>query len=445
MQEPIRNSNGIVPFWRRMPKFFFSPANPKTLLRIVLLSIMCAAPLTLMQSQMFILLLGGCNFIAWVIFFRYAYHVMYMTSQGYLTPEDYPHYIKQEHNYKPYKQMLVFILIAVMIGLVFGLLGKVLGFIYMFLAILALPTCIMVIALDDSVGDALNPLKSLRIMSTIGWPYLVMFGFLFVLYSSQGLASQWLVKTQLPVFKPSFSPEEKLLFQAVLAKKLQWIAVSTTLVSMYFTIIMFNMIGYVLYQYHEDLGLSVRIKPSQGSSEALIAGHIAGGDIDSALKIAQDELGKDPASIQANDRYLKLLLMSDAPVRAGSHAQRFISLLLKQRKTGKALEVYENMLNADGDFRPAEAGEVLPIARAAGEAKKPELALRIMKQFDKRFPHSRDTPYVYLYGAKVICEGLNNYAEARKILRAILHKYPEHPIIEETGNYLRLVEQLEKT
>lgn len=435
----------ILPFWRRMPLFFIFPANSNILLRLLLLAILGAIPLTMMKSPIFLPAMALFNFIAWVMFFRYAYHVMEMTAKGYLKPAEYPLNYKSESNSKPYKQMSVFILIAILIGVVFGVFGKFLGFMALIFAILALPTSVMVIAMEDSVSGALNPLKSLRIMATIGWPYLVMFGFLTVLYSSQGIASGWIIKTQLPTLQHSINPQQISNYQDVLGKKLELIVLSSNFISMYFTLIMFNMIGYVLYQYHDELGLSVSVNAHGNNRDSELAQYVARGDIGNALELAQDELGRDYSNIAANDRYFKLLLMANFPERTARHAQRFISLLIQQNQPGKAADIYEKMLNVNADFQAAHSDEVLPVAQAARLARKPELALRIMKKFDKRYPDSPKIPDVYFYGAQLISEEFNNFKEARTILNATLERYPEYRAKAEVLNYLQLLEQLEKT
>jgi tetratricopeptide (TPR) repeat protein len=383
------------------------------------------------------------NFIAWVLFFRLAYKAMNLTSQGFLKVSEYPDDQELESNLKPYKLMLMFILLGIAIALVFNYLGRVAGYCYLVLAILTLPASIMIIDLENSVFAALNPFQSIHIISSIGWPYMVMFGFLFVLYSSQGIATQWVINTQLPVYSATFSPADMANYLGKMQKSAKWLVLNASFISMYFTMIMFNMIGYVLYQYHKELGLDVS-KHQVEPVEAEIAHCIGRGDINTALKIARKELGKDDSNLAANDRYLKLLMLSAYPEQTLTHAQNFITALLEQKKAGKAVEVYENMLNINADFQPTHDTQVLPIAQAATAIGKAKTALRIMDKFEKRFPLSNETPEVYLYAAKLLCEEFEKYPQARQTLLGVLQKYPQHPKQEEVRSYLNLIEQLEK-
>ncbi|WP_347989809.1 hypothetical protein [Methylomonas sp. AM2-LC] len=443
MSRKTTYTNSIVPFWQRIPLFFCFPANPTNLIGIGFFSVLSSLPLLILRTPYFFPILLVLNFIAWAMFFRLAYKVMNLTSQGFLKVSEYPDDQELDANLKPYKQMLMFILLGVAIALVFNYLGNVAGYCYLILAILTLPASIMVIDIQNSVFAALNPFQAMRIISSIGWPYMVMFAFLFVLYSSQGIATQWIIKTQLPVYSASFSPTDMANYLGKIQKSAKWLVLNATFISMYFTIIMFNMIGYVLYQYHKELDLNVS-KHQVEPAEAEIAHYMGAGDINSALKIARKELGKDDTNLQANDRYLKLLMLSSTPEQALSHAQNFITTLLKQKKTGKAVEVYENMLNINADFQPARASQVLPIAQAATAMGKAKTALRMMDKFEKRFPLSNETPEVYLFAAKLLCEEFEKYPQARQTLTGVLLKYPEHPKQEEVRHYLNLIEQLEK-
>ena len=96
----------------------------------------------------------------------------------------------------------------------------------------ALPASTMSLAINGSIGDALNPVTLATVMKRIGWPYLILYVFL-LLVSAGSSATQLFLGTVAPVW---------LIVQLI------------TFVSAYFTVIMFNMMGYVVYQYHEDLG-----------------------------------------------------------------------------------------------------------------------------------------------------------------------------------------------
>ena len=438
--------NEITPFWRRIPRFFLFPAHPQALQRVVLLSLLTALPLFLSMGALLLLLM---MLVGWIIFFRYAYRVLEMTSHGYLSPAEYPNDASDDAQNRPYKQLVVIFVMLVLVGLVFSIFGM-LGYLAYMLVLLVLPASVIVVAIEDSITQALNPVKLKHIISTIGWPYLAMCGFLFALLSSEGLLTHWLWQSQRPHLPAGteLTPQQMQALRDQFASAIKWLILFGNMVNMYFTLIMFNMIGYVLYQYHEALGLSAKADEEKAQVDLAnrrISQQVAAGNIAQALDLAYEDQRINPGSIPAQQRYHKVLLLSPQRDRAVDHAKKFISLLVSQGYMEQSVEVYQNMLELDVNFSLAEASEVLPLARAAMELRKPNLALTVLRQFDQRYPHSNEIPNVYVYGAKVACEAFRRDEEARRILRAVLAKYPQHAAAGEARDYLQVMDKLSQS
>ena len=399
----------IQPFWQRIPKFFLYPMHVEPLLYIVFLSLATLLGFILPAPAPFDSII--VNFLVWLAFVRYGYQVLDQTSRGLLTPNQHRRNNNESRTYLPYKQYAVIVIMGGICTLAAALNPLLFGVLLVYCT-LAMPASVMVLSVTESFFSALNPLSIMGMMQAIGLPYLGLCAFLFMLGTSQ----QILQSTLLPRISP-------------------WLFMPmVTFVGMYFTLIMFNMMGYVLYQYHHMLGLSIsdraHDKNGQTSQEddqnAQIGRLIAAGELEEALELAYEAQRTAPDDINAHERYHKLLGMTERQDRLVSHAHRFLILLLYKQQDDKALALYQEMRLLDSKFEPEQSQQIFALAQAARRKRDFKLALALIKGFDKRIPRPREIPEVYLFAAKIFSEDLHQDAHAKPILKVLLERYPEH-------------------
>ena len=415
----------ITPFWQRMPHFFRYPLHVEPLLYMAMLSLATLLGFILpLPSPLdhLIVHLG-----VWLAFIRYAYKTLDQTSLGLLTPEQHQFYDAKERANLPYKQFAIFLVTGFAISLA-GFLGNVAVGLMMIFFVLAMPASIMILSITQSFWAGLNPFAAVGMMRVIGLPYLGLCAFLFLLSSSQGILQMELVP-RVP----------------------EWLMVPTlNFVAMYFTLIMFNMMGYVVYQYHALLGVEISASvPATGpvaTAVDAIGALIAAGQVDEAVELAYEAQRASPDDLAAHDRYHKLLLLAGRTERAESHARSYLSLLLQKGRGEQALDLHREMqartASSAASFEPEQPGQLLQLAEAARRRREYAAALALIKGFDKRFPRHPQIPVVYLFAASVLCENLRQDAAARQILGVLLARYPEHPIAGEARQLATVIDKL---
>ncbi|MDR0441598.1 MAG: outer membrane protein assembly factor BamD [Candidatus Accumulibacter sp.] len=427
----------IQPFWQRLPRFFSYPLHMKPLTYMLLLSaatlLVHVVPLPPPFDHLIVFL--GIS----LAFIRYAYKIFDQTAMGLLTPDQYESHDNGDRTSLPYKQFAVFAVIGVAVqlaGLINGLLfGAVLVY-----SMLSIPATIMVLAVTRSFLAALNPFAVLRMMTTIGTPYLGLCAFIFLLSASQSMLLSFLI--------PRTSP---MLWYPVFA-----------FVAMYFSLIMFNMMGYVVYQYHHLLGVpisekadDVRRSAREGSyartgSRAADGGDdmgsyaelIASGEIGKVLDQAYEAQRIDPENVTLHDRYHKLLLLSDRKERLLTHARSYLLLLLNKGLFAEAIGLYRAMRKQDPAFEPENPAHLLRLAQAARQNRDFALALSLINGFDKRFPRSPEIPEAYFFAAQTLCENLRRDEKARLILTMLVERYPEHPVADKARQLLNVLKRM---
>ena len=427
MQESVTYSDAdITPFWQRIPKFFLYPFHPEPLLYSALLS---AASLLGALLPTFLVELGILLAVL-----RYAFRVMEQTSLGYLTPDQFELDTKPERKNLPYKLLGIVLIWGFIVGVI-GRVSVVLGFVANVFLTLALPASVMALSASNSFAEGMNPASWISTMRTVGKPYLALWVFLFLLMGGG------------PIVVPLLVPRLG-----------RWLALPVVnYVFIYFTLVMFNMMGYCLYQYHHMLGLKVNVDfdaARDGSDAAVAAGkprdtagdeiaaRVAAGDVKGALGIAYEQTRTAPEDIALQERYHKLLLLGDRPDSTLSHAQELISLLLRKERGQRALEVFKACRELREDFALEDAGKILKLAQAARRAGEYNLALTLVRGFDKRNPRHPDIPGVYLMSAQILSEHFKKNEMAGMILKGMMQKFPDHPLSSEAGTYLKVLEHM---
>lgn len=446
---------GLTPFWRRLPRFFLYPFQLGTMLRIGGYSLFSGLILwfLMLQAAPAQLFLGGARAqaggseglgdlpiiqvgvplmllqaILWLALLKYAFAVLEHTAAGYLTePGAQGGPIRPIETGLVFKQFLLYAITGLLIGFAavpFGLAGVVIGSL---LAGLALPAAVMILTVTRSLSEAVNPLRLAGLIRTVGSPYLALWFFLLSL--SEG--EQWL--------------------QGVLLDRLGFALVLPMLnfVAFYFIVIMFHMMGYVLYQYHEALGLRPAIGFDRAEARPGAAGDplimrlnalMAEGDAEPALDLLEEALRTRWQDNDLHERYQKLLTATGKKAAALRHGREFITKLVNEKRLGRALSLYEECLGLDPEFQPQDPSQWEPLARTAKLSGRSQLALELLLGFVRGYPGHPRLPAALLLAAQISSENFHRDRDARSLLRKLLEQHPEHELAGEAQQYLAILE-----
>ena len=422
----------ITPFWQRIPKFFRFPFHAEPLLYAAFLAL--ASLLDLFLPHLFGMSLVEAGIL--LAFLRYAFRIIEQTSLGYLSPNEYQLEASLDTVYLPYKMFAILVLVGLLVGVAHRA-SPVLGFLLNLFSTLALPAIVMVLTMTGSFIDGINPGRWTTVMRAVGWPYLALWLFLFLLMTGPGTALQvlwpllggWLT---LPVVNFTF---------------------------IYFGLVMAQMTGYVLYQYHESLGLEVKVAHSPehksratgsgGGTAATdpigdaIAQHVAEGDLKSAVALAREQQEIEPDNIAGHERYHKLLILAEDKASLVRHGPSYIEALLRKDRGYQALEVFKSLRAEQPDLAPERPEHAVPLARAAQRRGEHTLALTFLRGFERRHGRHKDGPAALLLSAQILAEHLHQDELARSVLQHLLAKYPEAPATTEARLYLRTMDRMD--
>src|SRR5699024_5614725 len=157
------------------------------------------------------------------------------TAEGDLQPPAWSSDLFTQGYAMPFKLLGVYVVLAIIQYQLSALLGLWSVGVVSLLINLLLPAMIMTLAVSGSLITALTPTTVIGLIWRIGWPYLVLYVFVNLLYSIVGGIFMLLHETL---------PQPLLMIVVVFA-------------TMYVSIIAHNVMGYAMYQYADVLGLGI--------------------------------------------------------------------------------------------------------------------------------------------------------------------------------------------
>jgi tetratricopeptide (TPR) repeat protein len=413
----------ITPFWHRIPRFFLYPLSPQPLLFMLGLACVTLLARFIPLLSIPVLLLTALAFL------RYCYSVLDRTAFGQLSAARLG--AGEFGQYRPWKQLGVLLVYGGLAGLTATLFGAVPGYAVQYALLFLLPANVMRLGLTNSLLSSLNIVALVNIVGAIGWPYLALYGFLALLSAAANTV------TVLAIF---VLDDSLFTFPAI------------ALAQMYFTLIGFNMLGYVLYQYHDRLGLRIatqdhpphplrpqRLRDVQGDPKALdaqVKRLLDEGRNREATDLLYELVRLNPENRDYNERYRFVLRATHNKLSLGRHGAQYIDVLVKAGDANRALEIYRECRRDDAAFHLPEAAQQVALAEAARGAGADQLAADLIQDFDQVFPMSPARPAAYLLGARLLHERLGDSVEARRLLEEIVRRPGNDPVTAQAREYL---------
>lgn len=422
-------SQVVTPFWQRLPAFFaygFRGSSLKFLVFCTLLLILGA-------------LIGRLPLLGMIaIATKYLFSVTEQTAAGELEPPSFGEVLSGSGFSAFFKQLGVLLFMGIFTFAVGSTMGTTAGWLVAIFIMVGYPASTMLLAATGSFVEAISPIAIIQVIRGIGWPYALLYGFLFLLSQSGGYVSA-LALAHIPTL----------------------VSLPLTIFAMlYFSVVMFNMMGYTLYQYHHELGLPVRREVMMRNlSQQTSAGKtgaaktaaapvvnnsnlveaevlIKEGRYEQALQSLQAAINQEPERFDIHEKLHQLLLLTGNDVRAQAHLDDLLELLMSKRQLRKGVKLLTEMQARVPDFRPRSPEVTLALAEAMHASREDKAALRLVLNMHKRHPKFEGIPRAYFLAARIFSERLRDDAQAIKLLEFLTAHYPDAAEMGEISQYL---------
>lgn len=412
----------VKPYWKRWPQILSYPLGGGALSTIAALAIAhCVTN--------YVPVLGGVlDLLVWTAFFKYGFEVLRWSANGREIAPEISLTVSDSIAWQAIGLLFVIIAALLLVQYFFGFAALSIAGLVL---ICALPAMLMMLALDENLLGALNPIAWVQLGMRLRGTYFVLVGFFLLAWIAMRVIAA-LLATALPAF---------------FAVPLTYAAVN------YLLLLNFHLIGYVIHQHSDDLGYAGHAAlqdvtardASTGSVIIAARARAAQGDALGASTLLRDEIKSHPQVTALHLEYRHWLRQCGDMVALADHGAVFIHTLLEQGQIPRAIDIARESLQLDPKFVLTDASDVTELAGAAAEAGQAQLALGLLSGFHKRFREHADIARNYLLAARLLAERMNKEMQARALLQQIKVTLPDDPSIPEVDAYLAFLDRVAET
>jgi len=417
----LGSGSDVVPFWNRIGAFFRYPFHSDPLIVIAICTLVpLMAPKNLIGLAIW--------FVLALALMKYTYAVINHTAEGHLKPPPVLEAFTGSGFSIVFLQLLVFVLMGGLVATAAMVGGPILMLLAIAFVVLALPASIMVLAMDRSVGAAVNPATLAVLISRIGTPYFLLYGYLILLTLASGVAQDFALN-HFPVW---------------VSQPLSGFLNST------FSLILFNMLGYLLFQYREELGLGAadeEIPEEQDNQhrdrsarfDADIDMNLKDGNYDRVQSMLKEALKRDRSNGLRLEQLYRLLMARNDVAELYRNHPRLLGWLADTNNGDGMVALLECLLKAEPGFRLDDPELSVRCARILYLRGHYRLTLRLLQDFHKRFPDSDQLAPAYVLMAQALANGLQQWDKARAFLTFVQQRCKGHPLQQQAEVFLQQV------
>lgn len=386
------------PFWRKLPEAFRYPTD--------------RAPLILIAGSAFASSLGPAlplgfiiQLIALAMVLRYCFTSLQLTAQGRMSA---PSLSEMGQGGLTILMQLI-LLVAIMAGLVAGAwhaigpgTAKLLGTSFT----LALPAIIILFALSESLLAALHPQSILGLIRALGSSYGALLGMLMVMMASVEVLQN-------------------------LLGELAWLTLFLSeLISNFYMVVSFHLLGLMIFQHQGDLGFVARDdsisheRSEQSLHDARLDIALKNGEYQKLVDLFVEANQKFPQDLRYYERCFNFLCaarISDRLVRFFPH---YLQQLESSNRTLQIYPAYKQLLKLLPDYQPDSARLrhlLADYCRRHGDSAR---AVKLLNGLNRAFPNYPKLPQAFELMAEALADLPNMDAQAAKC-RALAKKLQE--------------------
>lgn len=333
--EPLGISHYVKPFWQCFDRFFKFPFVKENVL-FIFLSVIVFAILVPPWNEAGPYSVGHAFYrmLIWSIFPGYIVGYFSLVAMKASSGASNPPQISEVWSAGGFsilfKSLLIIAIFYFSLDLVKFAIGPTAGVIFSILGALLFPASLILLFMEKEVSAAINPGRIIGLVNAIGWPYSFLWALVMMLMSSPDMLNELPTHIQqTDVFR--------------------YLAL---LVNLFFGLILFHLLGYVVYQYHHELGLTLPSdqledinQPRSHKKAVMIEAElmIADGNYQSALRLLGDFLKNNSNHPSVQDKYFELALLTQNRDEKMEVTESYLEYLIQSEQNFKAIAILRKL------------------------------------------------------------------------------------------------------
>jgi len=366
-QNSLGAANLAIPFWRRLQESFRYPLSSQP---AIVMGVMALISVMVSSGFLPIILLILLYLLTFAAFMKYCFTCLFETSTGNFDAPDITG--AYGGGFKLLLQLLAIFIVAGLFeaALIFllGIPGATLGGL---LIVIALPAIFIIFGITDSLGDAINPRKIHYLISSIGLPYGLLLGLIIVMMGSMGVVSQLFVENTSAISQ-----------------------IIQSLISSYYSIVMFHIMGYMIFQYQSELGFTAREqenrqpRPERERRLAQIDVVLKEGDFAKVTQLFKQLLKEFKNDQALLNRYFDWLCATHSIEELEVFTQDFFEVLIQRKQAAELARNFKRVRTVHPTFKPSSLEHRYAVALACQAGGDPKSAAALLNGLQKEFPDS---------------------------------------------------------
>lgn len=306
-----------------------------------------------------------------------------------------------------------------------------LAWVFMVLLVMYVPLVVMLITVHDSFLAGLNVAWWLRMARAIGGNYF------------------WLLAMMFLVLMGSEMMEGAV--HSVLGQS-QMAHLAVAVISNYAMFVVFCMMGYVLYEKADQLGIKTRAAPisrldpsrnSRSHQDTLLAQ----GDVEGAIEMAAEEARLSINDARAQERYFKLLqTRGDDPARLLRQAARWLRACASSKRYDDCVRLIKQWWVPNPNMLDDTPEVLLTLAKLMAQAGATQEALQLVLHVQKTQRGSMIVPTAIVLEAEILFTHLRQPALAKERLLEMLRRHTGATAqIQEANALLKMIDLAQRS
>lgn len=374
--ESLGSANTVTPFWRRLQEAFKYPLNASALSLIIGTAVLTSIASAISLMWIFALVI---YLIAVGAILKYSFRCLEKTADGEMSAPDIPDAYQGGVSLL-FQLILMIVILTGAVGATGYYLSYTLGGILGFLAIICFPAMLIRFAMTENFIEALNPIAAIGLIMTLGLPYGLLMAFIIIMMSSMGVLYE--------------------LAQAVLPAGTYLVQ---SIISNYYSVVIFHLMGYILFQYQRELGYIARSSNEDDEVQrtdverltAKLDVFLKEGDYEKVVNLYHQAFKQFPQEKQFFDKYFELIYLCKKPALMQDFAPQYLQFTLQQKRYDRLTSLYKQILILVPDFIPPQPEIRVELARLYKQQNDLKLAVKLLNGLHKTHPEFTGLPKAY--------------------------------------------------
>lgn len=344
-----------TPFWRRLQDGFNYPLNTETIILIFIVGLLSVVISFLPFALIWYLMLTGA-------FMKYCFACLKKTAMGIFKAPD----ITAAYDGGIIIAIQLIAMVAITNGAVIGTqiwLGAGAATLLGGIIMCCIPAILINFALTENILDAINPLKIIYLISAVGLPYGLLLGLIMVMLGSVGFINQ------------------------LIGNDFSFLTISLqSAVFNYYTIVVFHIMGYMIFQYQGQLGFIARededkAQDIRSQADRLLANievHVKEGEYEKATLLFQKGIKENPNDKTIYPKCFDFLLAIKNHKLIEDYSTFYFKFLSHAKREDQLTTTYKRILQSHPKYMPDTATDRLMLAQECKKSGDSRSAIKLL-------------------------------------------------------------------